>query len=140
MLLEVLFLLWIFFGMVNTFVVLLSRIIGHVVDRVILKNNQGYGIAYIVTVLISQVILSILASTIVMYFVMYFSRKREFIADTGGADLAGHQKKNYYDKLRVSRKEAFISSRDWRRMRGSLGLAGGSPFSIDTKLLLLTSY
>ena len=75
-----------------------------------------------------------------MYFVMYFSRKREFIADTGGADLAGHQKKNYYDKLRVSRKEAFISSRDWRRMRGSLGLAGGSPFSIDTKLLLLTSY
>jgi len=74
-------------GVVNTFVVFLSRIIGHVVDRVILKNNRGYGIGYFVTVMISQVILSILASTIVMYF----SRKREFIADTGGADLAGHQ-------------------------------------------------
>ena len=74
-------------GVVNTFVVFLSRIIGHVVDRVILKNNQGYGIGYFVTVIIAQVVLSILASTIVMYF----SRKREYIADTGGADLAGHQ-------------------------------------------------
>ena len=74
-------------GVVNTFVVFLSRIIGHIVDRVILKNNQGHGIGYFVTVIVSQVVLSILASTIVMYF----SRKREFIADTGGADLAGHQ-------------------------------------------------
>jgi len=74
-------------GVVNTFVVFLSRIIGHVVDRVILKNNQGHGIGYFVTVIVAQVVLSILASTIVMYF----SRKREFIADTGGADLAGHQ-------------------------------------------------
>ncbi|MCP3933416.1 MAG: protease HtpX [Bacteroidetes bacterium] len=74
-------------GVVNTFVVFLSRVVGHVVDRVILKNNRGHGIGYFVTVMVAQVILSILASTIVMYF----SRKREFIADTGGADLAGHQ-------------------------------------------------
>ena len=74
-------------GVVNTFVVFLSRVVGHIVDRVILKNNQGHGIGYFVTVMIAQVVLSILASTIVMYF----SRKREFIADTGGADLAGHQ-------------------------------------------------
>ena len=74
-------------GVVNTFVVFLSRIVGHIVDRVILKNNQGHGIGYFITVMISQVILSILASTIVMYF----SRQREFVADTGGADLAGHQ-------------------------------------------------
>jgi heat shock protein HtpX len=74
-------------GVVNTFVVFLSRIVGHIVDRVILKNNQGHGIGYFVTVMISQVVLSVLASTIVMYF----SRKREFIADTGGADLAGHK-------------------------------------------------
>ncbi len=74
-------------GVVNTFVVFLSRIIGHIVDRVILKNNRGHGIGYFVTVIVAQVVLSILASTIVMYF----SRKREFIADTGGADLAGHQ-------------------------------------------------
>ena len=74
-------------GVVNTFVVFLSRVIGHVVDRVILKNNRGHGIGYFVTVIVAQIVLSILASTIVMYF----SRKREFIADTGGADLAGHQ-------------------------------------------------
>ena len=74
-------------GVVNTFVVFLSRIIGHVVDRVILKNERGHGIGYFITVIFSQIILSILASTIVMYF----SRKREFVADTGGADLAGHQ-------------------------------------------------
>ena len=74
-------------GVVNTFVIFLSRIIGHVVDRVILKNNRGHGIGYFVTVVIAQIVLSILASTIVMYF----SRKREFVADTGGADIAGHQ-------------------------------------------------
>ena len=74
-------------GVVNTFVVFLSRVIGHIVARVILKNNQGHGIGYFVSVMVAQVVLSILASTIVMYF----SRKREFIADTGGADLAGHQ-------------------------------------------------
>lgn len=74
-------------GVVNTFVVFLSRIVGHIVDRVILKNERGHGIGYFITVLISQMVLSILASVIVMYF----SRKREFIADTGGADLAGHQ-------------------------------------------------
>jgi heat shock protein HtpX len=81
-------------GVVNTFVIFLSRVVGHVVDRVILKNNQGHGIGYFVTVIIAQVVLSILASTIVMYF----SRKREFIADTGGADLAGHQ--NMIDALK----------------------------------------
>ncbi len=74
-------------GVVNTFVVFFSRIIGHIVDRVILKNERGYGIGYFLTTIFAQVILSILASMVVMYF----SRKREFIADTGGADLAGHQ-------------------------------------------------
>lgn len=74
-------------GVVNTFVVFLSRLVGHVVDRVILKNERGHGIGYFITVMVAQVILSVLASVIVMYF----SRKREFVADTGGADLAGHQ-------------------------------------------------
>jgi len=74
-------------GVVNTFVIFLSRIIGHVVDRVILKNESGHGIGYFITSIVSQIVLSVLASTIVMYV----SRKREFVADTGGADLAGHQ-------------------------------------------------
>ncbi len=74
-------------GVVNTFVIFFSRVIGHVVDRVILKNRSGHGIGYFVTTIFAQIVLSILASIIVMYF----SRKREFVADTGGADLAGHQ-------------------------------------------------
>ena len=87
-------------GVVNTFVVFLSRLVGHIVDRVILKNARGHGIGYFITVMNSQVVLSILASTIVMYF----SRKREFIADTGGADLAGHQ--NMINALkRLAQKE-----------------------------------
>ena len=74
-------------GVVNTFVIFFSRVIGHIVDRVILKNQRGYGIGYFVTTIFAQIVLSILASIIVLYF----SRKREYVADTGGADLAGHQ-------------------------------------------------
>ena len=81
-------------GVVNTFVIFFSRVIGHIVDRVILKNNRGHGIGYFVTTLFAQIILSILASTIVMYV----SRKREFVADTGGADLAGPQ--NMFNALK----------------------------------------
>ena len=73
-------------GVVNTFVIFFSRVIGHFVDRVILKNQRGYGIGYFLTTIFAEIILSVLASTIVMYF----SRKREYVADTGGADLAGH--------------------------------------------------
>lgn len=81
-------------GVVNTFVIFFSRVIGHIVDRVILKNERGHGIGYFITTIFAEIILSILASTIVMYV----SRKREFVADTGGADLAGHQ--NMIDALK----------------------------------------
>ncbi len=75
-------------GVVNTFVIFLSRVIGQVVDRVVFKNERGHGIAYWVTTIVAQVILSILASVIVMWF----SRRREFRADAGGARLAGREK------------------------------------------------
>jgi len=87
-------------GVVNTFVIFFSRVIGHVVDRVILKNQRGYGIGYFVTTIFAQIVLSILASVVVMYF----SRKREYVADTGGADLAGHE--NMINALkRLAQKE-----------------------------------
>ena len=73
-------------GVVNTFVLFFSRIIGHTVDRVIFKNERGYGIGYWVTTIIAQVVLSILASMIVMWF----SRWREYRADAAGASLAGN--------------------------------------------------
>ena len=72
-------------GVVNTFVVFLSRVIGHVVDRVVFKTQRGHGPAYWITSIVAQVILSILASIIVMWF----SRKREYRADAGAASLVG---------------------------------------------------
>ena len=74
-------------GVVNTFVVFLSRVVGHVVDRVVFKTERGYGPAYYITSIVAQVFLSILASTIVMWF----SRRREFRADRGGAELSSRQ-------------------------------------------------
>ena len=74
-------------GVINTFVIFLSRAVGHVVDRVIFKS-RGYGPGYFITVIVTQIILSILATMIVMKF----SRYREFHADYGGAYLAGRDK------------------------------------------------
>ena len=72
-------------GVVNTFVIFLSRVIGNIVDRALFRSEDGRGIAYIVTVIVSQLLLSVLATIIVMWF----SRWREFRADRGGAQLAG---------------------------------------------------
>jgi heat shock protein HtpX len=74
-------------GVVNTFVIFLSRVIGHTVDRVIFKTERGHGPAFLITVIIAQVVLGVLASMIVMWF----SRQREFRADAGGANLAGRE-------------------------------------------------
>jgi heat shock protein HtpX len=75
-------------GVVNTFVIFLSRVIGYAVDRVILKNERGHGIGFFVATFVSEIVLGLLASIIVMWF----SRQREFRADAGGASLAGRQK------------------------------------------------
>lgn len=75
-------------GVVNTFVIFASRVVGHIVDRVILKNDRGHGIGFFVSSMIAQVVFGILASAIVMYF----SRVREFKADAGAAELASSQK------------------------------------------------
>lgn len=72
-------------GVVNTFVFFLSRVIGHVIDRVVFKTERGHGPAYWITAIVAQVVLGILASAIVMWF----SRQREYRADAGGASLAG---------------------------------------------------
>lgn len=72
-------------GVVNTFVIFLSRVIGHVVDRVVFKTERGHGPAFWVTTIVAELVLGILASMIVFWF----SRQREFRADAGGARLAG---------------------------------------------------
>ena len=72
-------------GVMNTFVIFFSRIIGYFVDRVLLKNERGYGIGFWVTTIVAQIVLGLLASMVVMWF----SRRREFRADAAGANLAG---------------------------------------------------
>ncbi|HSD75365.1 MAG TPA: protease HtpX [Steroidobacteraceae bacterium] len=72
-------------GVVNTFVIFLARVIGNIVDRAVLRNEDGRGLGYFVTVIAAEIVLGLFASMIVMWF----SRRREFRADTGGARLAG---------------------------------------------------
>ena len=74
-------------GVVNTFVMFLSRVIGHLVDKIVFKTERGQGPAFFVTMIVAELVLGVLASIIVMWF----SRRREFSADAGGASLAGRQ-------------------------------------------------
>ncbi|MDX1569542.1 MAG: protease HtpX [Xanthomonadales bacterium] len=75
-------------GVLNTFVIFFSRIIGFVVDRLVFRNERGYGPGFWIASIFAQVVLGILASMIAMWF----SRRREFRADAGGAALAGQPK------------------------------------------------
>lgn len=74
-------------GVLNTFVLILSRVLGTLIDRVVFKSDRGYGPGYFITVIVLQMVLGVLASMIVMAF----SRWREFRADEGGARLAGRE-------------------------------------------------
>ncbi len=75
-------------GVINTFVIFLSRVVGYLVDKLVFKNERGPGIGYFVTSMIAQLVFGFLA----MFIVNWFSRQREFRADQGGADLAGRAK------------------------------------------------
>jgi heat shock protein HtpX len=70
-------------GVVNTFVMFAARIIGHTIDRVVFKNERGYGIGYFIVTIIAEIALGFLASMVVMKF----SRWREYRADAAGASL-----------------------------------------------------
>jgi heat shock protein HtpX len=74
-------------GVVNTFVIFLSRVVGYLIDRLVFKTERGHGPGFWITVMIAQLVLGILASMIVMWF----SRQREFRADAGGAKLEGRE-------------------------------------------------
>jgi len=104
-------------GVVNTFVIFLSRVIGHVVDRVVFKTERENGPAFMITTLIAQLVLGILASMIVMWF----SRQREFRADAGGAQLAGRNKMiNALERLKQWHEPAQLPER-----LAAFGISGG---------------
>jgi len=72
-------------GVLNTFVFFLSRVVGFIVDKTVFRTERGVGPGFYITVVVSQVVFGILASVIVAYF----SRRREFRADAGSAQLLG---------------------------------------------------
>ena len=75
-------------GVMNTFVVFLSRVIGYFVDKVVLRNtNNGPGIGYYATTIVLDIVLGVLAAMVVAWF----SRHREYRADAGAADLMGRK-------------------------------------------------
>lgn len=75
-------------GVLNTFVIFFSRIIGMLVDKAVFKSRSGRGPGYFITSIVAQIVLGILASMIASWY----SRRREFRADAGGADIAGREK------------------------------------------------
>ena len=103
-------------GVVNTFVIFLSRVIGHLVDRVVFKTERGHGPAFWITAIVAELVLGILASTIVMWF----SRRREFRADAGGARLAGREK-----MIAALERLAGVHSQPLPDQMAAFGIAGG---------------
>jgi heat shock protein HtpX len=104
-------------GVVNTFVIFLSRVIGQIVDRVVFKTERGHGPAFWITAIIAELVLGILASTLVMWF----SRRREFRADAGAAGLAGTQKMI----AALKRLQQSVNQPHLPDQLAALGIAGG---------------
>ena len=103
-------------GVVNTFVIFLSRVIGDVVDRAVFKNERGHGPAFWIISIIAELVLGILASMIVFWF----SRRREFRADAGGARLAGRDK-----MIAALERLAGLHSQPLPDQMAAFGIAGG---------------
>ena len=103
-------------GVVNTFVIFFSRIVGHTVDRLVFKNERGHGIGFWVTTIIAEILLAILASIVVLWF----SRKREYRADSGAAILVG--KKPMIGALETLR--ASIDKKHLPDQMASFGISG----------------
>jgi len=105
-------------GVVNTFVIFLSRLVGMVVDRALSRNDDDRpGVGYFVASLIAQIVLGILATMIVMWF----SRRREFRADAGGAHLAGREQMiSALERLKVAHDGALPAQ------MAAFGISGAS--------------
>ncbi|MES0873648.1 protease HtpX [Sinimarinibacterium thermocellulolyticum] len=104
-------------GVINTFVIVLARVVGQFVDRVIFRTESGQGPAFWLTMIAAELVLGALASLIVLWF----SRQREFRADRGGAELAGRQ-----NMIAALRRLAAVSQQPLPRGLAAFGIAGGA--------------
>ena len=104
-------------GVVNTFVMFLSRVIGYAVDKIIFKTEKGTGPAFFVTMIVAELVLGILASMIVMWF----SRQREFRADAGAAKLSSAKKMiAALERLQAQHEPSALP-----KQMAAFGIAGG---------------
>jgi len=95
-------------GIVNTFVIFISRVVGYVVDRAVFRTEEGVGPGYWITSIVAELLLGILATVVLMWF----SRQREFRADAGGARLAGRAKMiNALERLRQGYEQTQLPDR-----------------------------
>jgi len=107
-------------GVVNTFVIVASRVVGYLVDRVVFRTERGHGPGFFITTMLAQLVFGILASIIVFWF----SRQREFRADAGAARLAGREKMvAALERLRRDTGQPFLP--DQMAAFGISGTAGG---------------
>jgi len=115
-------------GILNTFVIFISRVIGTFVDRVIFKNERGFGIGYFVVSIIAELILGVFAAMIAAWF----SRHREFRADAGGAQLAGkHKMIAALQRLSQSQQEKSAMPNEL----AAFGISGGLKHGIAAMLM-----
>ena len=106
----------------------ISRVIGTFVDRVVFKNERGFGIGYFIVSIISELILGVFAAMIAAWF----SRKREFRADEGGARLAGkHKMIAALQKLQQAQQEASSMPDEL----AAFGISGGLKHGIAVALM-----
>ena len=104
-------------GVVNTFVMFLSRVIGYAVDKIIFKTEKGTGPAFFITMIIAEMVLGVLASIIVMWF----SRQREFRADAGAAKLSSTNKMiAALERLKMQHEPSVLP-----KQMAAFGISGG---------------
>ncbi len=103
-------------GVLNTFVIFLSRVVGGIIDKAVFRSERDHGPGYFITVMALQVLFGMLASVIVMWF----SRQREFRADSGGARLAGRPNMiSALERLKVGQPTPLPDQ------LGAFGISGG---------------
>jgi heat shock protein HtpX len=127
-------------GVVNTFVIFFARVIGSIVDRAVFKNDENRpGIGYWVVSIAAEVLLGFLATMIVMWY----SRRREFRADAGGAELAGRNKMiAALQRLRAAQEPSTLPDKveafgiEGRRRGGLAGLFMSHP-PLDVRIAAL---
>lgn len=108
-------------GVVNTFVMFLSRVIGYTVDKVVFKTERGTGPAFFITMIIAELVLGVLASIIVMWF----SRQREFRADAGAAKLSSRNKMiAALERLQAQHEPSVLP-----KQMAAFGISGGGGFA-----------